>query len=87
METRIGSSDEDAQDVINHPFFAGMDWDALVKRKVKSPYIPEIRTDGAEQVALDVETHHEATIEKQDQAEALSQEKLDLIEQNKHMFD
>lgn len=66
METRIGSSDEDAQDVINHPFFAGMDWDALVKRKVNSPYVPEIRTDGAEQVAMDVETHHEATIEKQD---------------------
>lgn len=66
METRIGSSEEDAQDVINHPFFAGMDWDALVKRKVRAPYIPEIRTDGNDHVAVDVETSHEATIEKQD---------------------
>jgi len=28
-EQRIGAGADDAQDIINHPFFADIDWDSL----------------------------------------------------------
>ena len=44
-ETRLGSSEEDQIEIRKHPFFDGLDWNALVELKIEAPYIPEIRTD------------------------------------------
>uniref|UniRef100_A0A8C4I0X7 protein kinase C n=1 Tax=Dicentrarchus labrax TaxID=13489 RepID=A0A8C4I0X7_DICLA len=41
-ERRLGSSEKDAEDVKKQPFFRGMDWDALLQRKVPPPFIPTI---------------------------------------------
>ncbi|XP_074552674.1 serine/threonine-protein kinase N1b isoform X2 [Halichoeres trimaculatus] len=41
-ERRLGSGEKDAEDVKKQPFFRGMDWEALLQRKVLPPFIPTI---------------------------------------------
>ncbi|XP_040013060.1 serine/threonine-protein kinase N2 [Xiphias gladius] len=43
-ETRLGAGEEDASEIKRHRFFQGMDWDALLAKKVKPPFLPLIRT-------------------------------------------
>ena len=40
---RIGAGKDDALEVVQHPFFSGMDWNALQQCKLESPFKPEIR--------------------------------------------
>ncbi|XP_040915402.1 serine/threonine-protein kinase N2 [Toxotes jaculatrix] len=42
-ETRLGAGEEDALEIKRHRFFQGMDWDALLAKKVKPPFLPAIR--------------------------------------------
>ncbi|XP_054615039.1 serine/threonine-protein kinase N1-like isoform X2 [Dunckerocampus dactyliophorus] len=58
-ERRLGSGEKDAEDVKKQPFFRGMDWDALLQRKVPPPFVPTIA--GKEDVSnFDVEFTAEA---------------------------
>nr|XP_057906396.1 serine/threonine-protein kinase N1-like isoform X2 [Doryrhamphus excisus] len=58
-ERRLGSGEKDAEDVKKQPFFRGMDWDALLQRKVSPPFVPTIA--GKEDVSnFDVEFTAEA---------------------------
>ncbi|KAM9780436.1 serine/threonine-protein kinase N1-like [Neosynchiropus ocellatus] len=58
-ERRLGSGERDAEDVKKQPFFRGMDWEALLQRKVPPPFVPSIR--GKEDVSnFDVEFTAEA---------------------------
>ncbi|XP_066563840.1 serine/threonine-protein kinase N1 isoform X2 [Amia ocellicauda] len=41
-ERRLGSSDKDAEDVKKQPFFRGVDWEALLARKLPPPFVPQI---------------------------------------------
>ncbi|KAM4635584.1 serine/threonine-protein kinase N1-like [Polymixia lowei] len=41
-ERRLGSGEKDAEDVKKQPFFRGMDWEALFKRKIPPPFVPTI---------------------------------------------
>ncbi|XP_060921218.1 serine/threonine-protein kinase N1b isoform X2 [Labrus mixtus] len=41
-ERRLGSGEKDAEDVKKQPFFRGMDWEALLQRKVTPPFVPTI---------------------------------------------
>ncbi|XP_035037117.2 serine/threonine-protein kinase N1 isoform X2 [Hippoglossus stenolepis] len=41
-ERRLGSGEKDAEDVKKQPFFRGLDWDALLHRKVPPPFVPTI---------------------------------------------
>uniref|UniRef100_A0A8D2ZLM6 protein kinase C n=1 Tax=Scophthalmus maximus TaxID=52904 RepID=A0A8D2ZLM6_SCOMX len=41
-ERRLGSGEKDAEDVKKQPFFRGMDWEALLQRKVPPPFVPSI---------------------------------------------
>ncbi|XP_040918157.1 serine/threonine-protein kinase N1b isoform X2 [Toxotes jaculatrix] len=41
-ERRLGSGEKDAEDVKKQPFFRGMDWEALLQRKVLPPFVPTI---------------------------------------------
>ncbi|XP_033500931.2 serine/threonine-protein kinase N1b isoform X1 [Epinephelus lanceolatus] len=41
-ERRLGSGEKDAEDVKKQPFFRGVDWEALLQRKVPPPFIPTI---------------------------------------------
>ena len=36
-ESRLGSSEADFQDIINHPFFNDIDKEALLRREIEPP--------------------------------------------------
>ncbi|XP_015244756.1 PREDICTED: serine/threonine-protein kinase N2-like [Cyprinodon variegatus] len=42
-ELRLGSGEEDAAEIKRHQFFQGMDWDALLAKKMKPPFLPAIK--------------------------------------------
>ncbi|EIE24919.1 kinase-like protein [Coccomyxa subellipsoidea C-169] len=44
--TRLGSLSGGAQDIKDHPFFQGLDWDALLRRELPAPIVPEVLRDG-----------------------------------------
>uniref|UniRef100_A0A8C7IJ44 Protein kinase N3 n=1 Tax=Oncorhynchus kisutch TaxID=8019 RepID=A0A8C7IJ44_ONCKI len=45
-ERRLGSGEPDANEVKKHRFFQGVDWAALLHKKVVPPFFPRIRTPG-----------------------------------------
>ncbi|XP_041033002.1 serine/threonine-protein kinase N2 [Carcharodon carcharias] len=42
-ERRLGSSERDAEEVKKQPFFREIDWQALLAKKVKPPFVPTIK--------------------------------------------
>lgn len=42
-EMRLGAGEEDASAIKRHKFFQGMDWSALLAKKVKPPFLPVIK--------------------------------------------
>ena len=38
--TRLGSADEDAAEIKRHPFFADIDWEKLLAKKIRPPFQP-----------------------------------------------
>ncbi|KAJ2300836.1 Serine/threonine kinase [Coemansia sp. RSA 2706] len=40
---RLGSSPSDAEDIMKHSFFAGVNWDDVLNKKIMPPYVPDIR--------------------------------------------
>ena len=42
VEKRLGSSEKDAEDVKKQTFFRGIDWDGLLKKRVRPPFVPSI---------------------------------------------
>ncbi|CEG81405.1 Putative AGC/PKC protein kinase [Rhizopus microsporus] len=41
-QRRLGGGKGDAQEVKNHPFFAGVNWDDMLAKRVPPPFIPTI---------------------------------------------
>jgi len=50
---RLGSGSGDAEDVKAHPFFEGVDWDAVLAMQVTPPLPPPLTAPSVEQVGLD----------------------------------
>ncbi|KAL7838206.1 hypothetical protein AOLI_G00266100 [Acnodon oligacanthus] len=44
-EKRLGAGEQDANEVKRHRFFQGVDWEALLAKQVKPPFLPTIKTD------------------------------------------
>ncbi|KAM6902351.1 serine/threonine-protein kinase N2 [Xenentodon cancila] len=42
-DVRLGAGEEDAAEIKRHVFFQGLDWDALLAKKIKPPFLPVIR--------------------------------------------
>lgn len=42
-ELRLGAGEEDAAEIKRHKFFQGVDWDALLAKKAKPPFLPVIK--------------------------------------------
>ncbi|KAM3915428.1 serine/threonine-protein kinase N2 isoform 2-T2 [Leptodactylus fuscus] len=60
-ERRLGASERDAEDVKKHAFFRHIDWQTLLAKKVKPPFVPTIK--GREDVSnFDDEFTSEAPI-------------------------
>uniref|UniRef100_A0A5S6QVC2 non-specific serine/threonine protein kinase n=1 Tax=Trichuris muris TaxID=70415 RepID=A0A5S6QVC2_TRIMR len=43
--TRLGAGPEDAREIMIHPFFAPIDWQALYERRIEPPFKPEVQSD------------------------------------------
>ena len=41
---RLGSKNG-FKEIVNHPFFKGFNWDDMINRKIKAPYVPETGGD------------------------------------------
>uniref|UniRef100_A0A7N8Y2A2 protein kinase C n=1 Tax=Mastacembelus armatus TaxID=205130 RepID=A0A7N8Y2A2_9TELE len=41
-ERRLGSGEKDAEEVKKQPFFRNVDWEALLQRKVRPPFVPTV---------------------------------------------
>lgn len=39
---RLGASKDDAEEVKRHPYFTGVDWDALLRKDTTPPFVPVI---------------------------------------------
>jgi hypothetical protein len=39
-EKRLGSGADGFNNIMNHPWFGELNWEALVQKKIKAPYIP-----------------------------------------------
>ncbi|XP_036436286.1 serine/threonine-protein kinase N2 isoform X2 [Colossoma macropomum] len=44
-EKRLGAGEQDANEVKRHRFFQGVDWEALLAKRIKPPFLPTIKTD------------------------------------------
>ena len=44
-EQRLGNGPDGAKAIKSHPWFAGVDWDALYRKEVKAPFVPVIKGD------------------------------------------
>lgn len=53
-------------EIRKHPFFADMDWNALVEQKLEAPYTPEIRTDTDAPNQQELDTMVQGDIKSQD---------------------
>uniref|UniRef100_A0A673HCH8 protein kinase C n=1 Tax=Sinocyclocheilus rhinocerous TaxID=307959 RepID=A0A673HCH8_9TELE len=42
-EKRLGAGEQDANEVKRHRFFQGIDWEALLAKRVKPPFLPSIK--------------------------------------------
>ncbi len=42
---RIGCGAKGAEEIKQHPFFEGIDWDKLYKRELKPPFVPETKSE------------------------------------------
>ena len=44
-ENRLGGGAEDARDIMNHPFFASINWSDLEKRRLTPPFKPQVTSE------------------------------------------
>ncbi|CAH0389077.1 unnamed protein product [Bemisia tabaci] len=42
---RLGGGPEDAEEIKHHPFFASINWEDLVKKKIPPPFLPQVLSD------------------------------------------
>jgi len=50
LSQRLGNLSSGAVDVMKHPFFEGVDWRAVLEKKLRASYIPSLKND--------FDTHH-----------------------------
>jgi hypothetical protein len=43
---RLGNMNGGPQDVLNHTWFRGVDWDALERREIRAPIVPQVTSHG-----------------------------------------
>ena len=43
--SRLGHGVDDVEEIKGHPFFASLDWDALMRRKLTPPFRPNVSAD------------------------------------------
>lgn len=44
-EQRLGSCYEGASEIKNHPWFDGFEWDSLLSKEVRAPFVPVLKRE------------------------------------------
>lgn len=44
-DARLGSGRRDAEEVMEHPFFKGVDWDDIYNKRIPTPFKPQIKNE------------------------------------------
>lgn len=44
-ELRLGSGPTDAQEIMSHPFFQGVDWDSVYQKSIPAPFVPTLQNE------------------------------------------
>eukprot|EP00898_Chlorokybus_atmophyticus_P006321 jgi/Chlat1/6690/Chrsp49S00481 len=44
-ESRLGGGPDDAEDIKTHPFFEGVEWEAMMRMEVPAPFRPKIQSE------------------------------------------
>lgn len=44
-ERRLGASEADAEDVMRHQFFRRLNWDHLLTKKLRPPFVPKVQSE------------------------------------------
>lgn len=44
-DLRLGSGEEGVDEIRNHPFFKSIDWEAIYNKKIRPPFIPNVKSD------------------------------------------
>lgn len=42
---RLGSGQLEADEIKNHPWFSRIDWDAILNKRIRPPFIPKIKNE------------------------------------------
>jgi serum/glucocorticoid-regulated kinase 2 len=42
---RLGSGSGGVEEILAHPWFHGVDWDMVMKKEIKAPFLPIIKND------------------------------------------
>jgi protein-serine/threonine kinase len=44
-DKRLGSGENGLQNLMSHPFFKNIDWNAIYNKKIKPPFTPKFNTE------------------------------------------
>ena len=76
---RLGSQNG-IEEIKNHPFFASIDFDAIVEKKIKAPFIPELTND------TDVQYFDEEFTNEEVQMSYIPKKNMEVIKKNQNKF-
>lgn len=98
QSTRLGSNG-DADEIVNHPWFYGFDWEKLMKRELEAPYKPDIsfgtkknnsssndQTEENSNLKDESKSTKLVSLISDEKSDVITYDKQKLIAKNKHKF-
>lgn len=64
--TRLGASEEDAAEIMRHPFFASLNWDDVINKRITPEWVPEMKNETDTHLFDEEFTQEEAAVSFED---------------------